>query len=119
MVLFGVVAALEVTLHISKTKDGLGNVGDDTYIHYLWTSMPALLLECLVLMISSMDFTIRSLVPYIILNNVVTADVFVDLELLDMSTPWAIYKEARLRSIGVLATTTTLLIAYFFTIFSS
>ncbi|KAH8756681.1 hypothetical protein F5883DRAFT_352996, partial [Diaporthe sp. PMI_573] len=119
VVLFGVVAALEVTLRESKNKDGLGDVGDDTYIHYLWTSMPALLLECLVLMISSMDFTIRSLAPYIILNNVVTTDVFLDLELLDMSTPWAIYKEARLRSPGAIATTMTLLIASFFTIFSS
>lgn len=118
--LFGVVAALEATLHQSNNKDGLGDVGgDDTYIHYLWTSMPALLLEGLVLMISSMDFNIRSLAPYIILSNVVTADVFMDLELLDMLTPWAIYKEARLRSIGALATTTTLLIASFFTIFSS
>lgn len=119
-VLFGVVAALEVTLHESTKNDGLGDVGgDDTYIHYLWTSMPALLLEGLVLMISSMDFNIRSLAPYIILNNIVTTDVFMNLELLDMSTPWAIYEEARLRSLGALATTMTLLIASFFTIFSS
>ncbi|KKY36994.1 hypothetical protein UCDDA912_g02999 [Diaporthe ampelina] len=119
VVLFAVVAALEVTLHESRNKDGLGDVGDDRYIHYLWTSMPALLLEGIVLMISSMDFNIRSLAPYIILNNVVTTDVFMDLELLDMCTPWAIYKEARLRSLGAIATTTTLLVASFFTIFSS
>lgn len=41
--LLGVVAALEVTLRKSEHNDGLGDVGDDTYIHYLWTSMPALL----------------------------------------------------------------------------
>ncbi|KAK2603065.1 hypothetical protein N8I77_009549 [Diaporthe amygdali] len=119
VVLSAVVAALEVTLHESKSKDGLGDVGNDTYIHYLWTTMPALLLEGLVLIISSMDFNIRSLAPYIILNNVVTTDVFMNLELLDMSTPWAMYKEAGLRSFGALATTTTLLVASFFTIFSS
>lgn len=119
VVLFAVVAALEVTLHESKSKDGLGDVGNDTYIHYLWTTMPAVLLEGLVLIISSMDFNIRSLAPYIILNNVVTIDVFMNLELLDMSTPWAMYKEAGLRSFGALATTTTLLVASFFTIFSS
>lgn len=119
LVLLGVVAALEATLHESQHKDGLGDVGDDTYIHYLWTSLPALLLEGLVLMISSMDFNIRSLAPYIILSDIVTTDVFMDLELLDMSTPWAIYKEAKLRSLGALATTMTLLIASFFTIFSS
>lgn len=117
--LFGVVAALEVTLHQSEQNDGLGDVADDTYIHYLWTSMPALVLEGLVLMINSMEFNIRSLAPYIILNGTINTDVFPDLELLDMSIPWAIYQEARLRSLGVLATTMTLLIASFFTIFSS
>lgn len=119
MTLFGAVAALEVTLHKSEHNDGIGDVFDDTYIHYLWTSMPALLLEGLVLMISSMEFNIRSLAPYIVLSGMVNVEVFLDLELLDMSTPWAIYREARLRSLGALATTMTLLISSFFTIFSS
>lgn len=119
LTLLGVIAALEVILHQSKNKDGLGDVDNDTYIHYLWTSMPAIVLEGLVLMISSMEFNIRSLAPYIILNGMVNTNVFLHLELLDMSTPWAIYKQLRLRSLGALPTTMTLLIAPFFTIFSS
>lgn len=117
--LFTVLAALEVTLQESSSGEGLGNVGEDTYIHYLWTAMPALLLEGLLLVISSMDFNIRSLAPYIILSDVVTTGVFMNAELLDMSTPWAICKEVRLRSLGAFATTTASLIASFFTVFSS
>ncbi|KAL1872739.1 hypothetical protein Daus18300_004285 [Diaporthe australafricana] len=116
---FAVVAALEVTLQESNKKEGLGNVSDDTYIHYLWTAMPALLLEGFLLVISSMDFNIRSLAPHLILRDIVTTEVFMNAELLDMSTPWATYKEVRLRSLGAFATTSALLIASFFTIFSS
>lgn len=36
LVLIALVVTLEVTLRQSKSHDGLGNVGDNTYIHYTW-----------------------------------------------------------------------------------
>lgn len=118
VILMALVITLEVVLHQSRIHKGLGNVGDDAYIHYTWTSLPTLLFGSLAMMLSSMDFSIRSLAPYTSLRDVVTGDVFRNLDFLDMSVPSAMFKEAKLRNIGALATTSMLLVASFFTIFS-
>lgn len=118
VILIALVITLEVVLHQSRTHQGLGSVGDDAYIHYTWTSLPTLLFGGLAMMLSSMDFSIRSLAPYTSLRDVVTGKVFKSLDFLDMSVPSAMFKEAKLRNIGALATTTMLLVASFFTIFS-
>lgn len=118
VLLITLVVTLEVTLHQSHTYDGLGDVGDIAYIHYTWTSIPALIFGGLTIIISSVDFSVRSFAPYSSLNDVVTAHTFTNLDFLDMSVPTAIIKEAKLRNIGASATTITLLVASFFTIFS-
>lgn len=118
IVLIAVIVTLEMTLHQSSTHDGLGNVGEIAYIHYTWTSIPAVVFGGLAMVISSIDFSIRSLAPYISLSNFVSADSFKNLDFLDTSVPSAIVKEGKLRNIGALATTTTLLVASFFTIFA-
>lgn len=118
LVLIALVITLEVALHQSKSHDGLGNVGDNAYIHYTWTSLPAIIFGGLAIILSSMDFTIRSLAPYTSLSEMVTIDVFKTLDFLDMSVPSAIIKEAKMGKISALSATTTLLVASFFPIFS-
>lgn len=112
------IITVEVTLRQSSSHDGLGDVGENAYIHYTWTSIPALVFGGLAITISSIDFNIRSLAPFSSLSDAVTAEAFKTLDFLDMSVPSAIIKEAKMRNIGALATTTTLLFASFFTIFS-
>lgn len=118
LILIALVVTLEVTLHQSSSHYGLGDVGDNGYIHYTWTSLPTLIFGGLAMMLSSVDFSIRSLAPYTSLSDIVTVDSFRTLDFLDVSVPSAIFKEAKLRNIGALATTATLLVASFFTIFS-
>jgi hypothetical protein len=36
------IGCLEFTLRLSQTNNGLGNLGDDIYLHCLWTSLPAI-----------------------------------------------------------------------------
>lgn len=117
-ILLALSVTLEVTLHQSSSHDGLGDVSDNGYVHYTWTSLPAIVFGGLAIMLSSIDFSIRSLAPYTSLRNIVTIDAFRTLDFLDMSVPSAIIEEAKLRNIGALATTTTLLVASFFTIFA-
>lgn len=118
LVLVALVVTLEATLHQSKSHDGLGDVGDNAYIHYTWTSLPAIIFGGLAMILSSIDFTIRSLAPYTSLSEMITADVFKTLDFLDMSVPSAIMKEATLGKVSALSATTTLLVASSFTIFS-
>lgn len=118
LVLIALMITLEVLLDQSRSHEGIGNVGDNSYIHYTWTSLPALVFGGLAMVFSSMDFTIRSLAPYFNLSDMITGDFFRTLDFLDMSVPSAILKEAKLRNFGALATTSKLLFASFFTIFS-
>ncbi|KAK8069938.1 hypothetical protein PG994_006554 [Apiospora phragmitis] len=118
LILIGLIIALEILLQKSNREDGLGDVGNDTYIHYLWTTLPALTFGLMAMTFSSMDFQLRSLAPYMLLKRTVRTDAFMRLDHLDMSIPRTIYKEARSGNIGALATTTMLLVSSFFTIFS-
>lgn len=81
-------------------------------------SLPAAIFGGLAIILSSIDFTIRSLAPYTSLSEMISTDVFKTLDFLDMSVPSAIIKEAKLGQISALSATTTLLVASFFTIFS-
>ncbi|KAK7932017.1 hypothetical protein PG985_002729 [Apiospora marii] len=118
LILIGLIITLELLLQKSNREDGLGDVGNDTYIHYLWTTLPALTFGLTAMAFSSMDFQIRSLAPYMMLKRTVTTDAFMGLDHLNMSIPRTIYKEARSGNIGALATTTVLLVSSLFTIFS-
>ncbi|KAK1758073.1 hypothetical protein QBC47DRAFT_373646, partial [Echria macrotheca] len=119
LVLIGLIVALEMLLRKSNNENGLGDVGDDTFIHYTWTALPALALGTLAMVVSAMDFRVRSLVPYTALTKSVTAERLMGLEFLDMSLPRIIWKELRFVNIGALATTLAFLITSLFTIFSS
>ncbi|KAK7943542.1 uncharacterized protein PG986_012655 [Apiospora aurea] len=118
LIVIGLIIALELLLQKSDREDGLGDVGNDTYIHYLWTTLPALTFGLVAMAFSSMDFQIRSLAPYMLLKKTVGTDAFMALDHLDMSIPRTIFKEARSGNLGALATTTMLLVASLFTIFS-
>ncbi|KAK3314396.1 hypothetical protein B0H66DRAFT_458050, partial [Apodospora peruviana] len=121
LALGGIVVALELMLRKSIRETGLGDVGEDTYIHYTWTTIPAVVLGLLAMVLSAMDFRVRSLAPYIVLERPrgITTSVFMSLEFLDMSVPRVIYRELRLADIGALAATVALLVSSLFTIFSA
>jgi hypothetical protein len=117
--LVGLILALELLLRKSNFEDGLGDIEGDTYIHYTWTVIPALVFGALAMAFSSVDFQIRSLAPYMALTQYVKRDVFVQLDLLDMTIPEVICKEIKLRKTWALVTTTAFLIASLFTTFST
>ncbi|KAK0638804.1 hypothetical protein B0T16DRAFT_462544 [Cercophora newfieldiana] len=120
VVLAGLITALELTLRKSTNETGLGDVGDDTYIHSAWTTAPAIVLGTLAMVISSMDFQVRSLAPYIALKRAggATTKRLMALNLLDASVPRILLKELRLKEFGALAATVAFLVASLFTIFS-
>ncbi|KAH9212901.1 hypothetical protein DL95DRAFT_507875 [Leptodontidium sp. 2 PMI_412] len=115
----GLIIALELVLFISRSKGCLGYVMEDTYIHYLWTVVPALIFVALSMVFAAFDFAIRSVMPYTHLKRMVSVEEFMNLEFLDSSVLTAMYRQLRLRSFPPLTATTSLLIASLFTIFSA
>ncbi|KAK0630379.1 hypothetical protein B0T17DRAFT_636400 [Bombardia bombarda] len=121
LVLVMSLATLELLLHKSTEENGIGNVGsDDAYIHYTWTTIPALVLGLVGMVNSSVDSSTRCLAPYIALKKkAVGAELFATFDFLDISTIRAIYKEIKVGDARALATTLALLGANWFTIFSA
>ncbi|KAI0542081.1 hypothetical protein GGR58DRAFT_510424 [Xylaria digitata] len=67
--IIGLIIALELLLYKSDLGNGLGDVDNNTYIQYIWKSIPALLLGTLSVVFSAVDFQIRTLAPYIALRK--------------------------------------------------
>ncbi|KAK5659699.1 hypothetical protein OQA88_909 [Cercophora sp. LCS_1] len=119
VILCGLIVALEMLLRKSINEEGLGDVGDDTYIHYTWTTIPAVVFGLLSLTISAMDFRTRSIAPYSALKRTVDGRKLMTLDFLDALIPRAIYREIRLANFSALAVTLAFLIASFFTTLSA
>jgi hypothetical protein len=119
LILVALIIALELLLHKSAAEDGLGDIDDDTYIHYTWTTIPAVVFGLLAMTFSSMDFRIRALAPYATLKHTVSPHVFATLDFLDMSLPRTIIKEIQLANFGACAATLVFLVASLFTTFTS
>ena len=113
------IVALELTLRKSMNDKGLGDAGDDSYIHYTWTAVPAVAFGALSMLFSTMDFQVRSLAPYAALTQGVNARVYKTLDFMDMSVPRIIFREVKFANIGALAATMAFLVASVFTIFSA
>ncbi|KAL3424093.1 hypothetical protein PVAG01_03374 [Phlyctema vagabunda] len=118
-VTIGLIITLELLLFKSRSKGCLGYVIDDTYIHYAWTVVPALIFAALATVFAAFDFAIRSVMPYARLKRMVSVEEFMNLEFLDSSVLTIMYRQMRLRYFPPLAATTSLLIASLFTIFSA
>ncbi|KAK0655014.1 hypothetical protein B0T16DRAFT_362050 [Cercophora newfieldiana] len=118
VILAGLVVALELMLRKSIAEEGLGDAGSDAFIHYTWTTLPALVLGSIAMVISAMEFRVRCLAPYVALERNVKTQQMLMLDLLDLSMPRLLYREAKLANVGALAATLALLISSLFTIFS-
>lgn len=98
------IVLLEVSLRMSESKGGLFDVMDDTYLHLLWTAMPALVLSHFAQYFASVDWTTRALAPYAALSEGGSFEKSVTLNYLDKTTPFVIYASVKSRNFGVVAT---------------
>ncbi|KAK8133558.1 hypothetical protein PG984_005570 [Apiospora sp. TS-2023a] len=116
--LVATIVTMETLLQESNKNKGIGEDGNESYLHYTWTALPALILGLLAMAFSATDSSVRSLAPYLFLRDTVRRKTLPYIALLDASVPRIIYKELRLASIGILATTGTFLVTSLFTTFS-
>ncbi|KAI0383543.1 hypothetical protein F5Y04DRAFT_278720 [Hypomontagnella monticulosa] len=110
------VVALEVLLQRSLLFQGLGDIYDETYLHYLWTILPATILSFFASFIVSVDVQTRLLTPYHQLTQLAPLGSSLELDLLRPLTPVALYRQLRMRNLAGFVTSIAALISTAFTI---
>ncbi|KAI0428707.1 hypothetical protein F5Y09DRAFT_312325 [Xylaria sp. FL1042] len=116
----GIIVALEITLRTSQRNHGLGVVPiGPSYLHYTWTTIPALIFTVIGLIYGSIDLNIRKLTPYVNLSRGSTFRCSLGLDLLDLSVPRVLLRETRTKNFAALSSTLATLIASLLATFSS
>ncbi|KAH8166333.1 hypothetical protein CIB48_g1925 [Xylaria polymorpha] len=116
----GIIGALEATLQVSQRNHGIGVVqGESPYLHYTWTTVPALIFTATGLLYGSIDSNIRKLTPYVNLSRGSTFGNSIGLDLLDTGVPRTLLREIRTRNFAALSGTLAALIASLLATFSS
>ncbi|KAM0276472.1 hypothetical protein ACHAQH_006699 [Verticillium albo-atrum] len=118
VVLGGIIASLEVALRASQRNQGIAGVSDVDYLHFLWTSGPALVLLVLALYHSAADFSTRSLAPFAKLRGGGELSTTVGLDFLNKSKHRVIWAAMRTGNPSVLITSITAFFASLVVIFS-
>ncbi|KAI1283474.1 hypothetical protein F5Y07DRAFT_154159 [Xylaria sp. FL0933] len=120
LLVLGITITLEITLTISQRSHGIGAVPiGPSYLHYSWTTVPALIFTIVGLIYGSMDLNIRKLTPYVNLSQGSTFRRSLGLDLLDLSIPRILLRETRTKNFAALCSTLATLIASLLATFSS
>ncbi|KAI1147289.1 hypothetical protein F4825DRAFT_437996 [Nemania diffusa] len=120
ILVLGIIGALEAILQVSQRRNGIGVVPvGSPYLHYTWTTVPALILTSIGLVYGAMDSNIRRLTPYVNLSRGSTFGLSVGLDLSDLGVPRMLLREIRTRSFAALGGTLAALIASLLATFSS
>ncbi|KAF9871300.1 hypothetical protein CkaCkLH20_11221 [Colletotrichum karsti] len=80
----GVIFGLVFALRVSETQDGLATVPDDGYLHFVWTSLPALVMLSIAMYAGCCDSSYRALATFSNLSTRSCSAKEVDVSLLDM-----------------------------------
>ncbi|KAK1624665.1 hypothetical protein BDP81DRAFT_474793 [Colletotrichum phormii] len=89
--------SLIITLRLSETSDGLATIGEDGYLHLMWTSFPATIALGVSLYISSCDWSYCDLATIYHLSRATCTSSDLDHSLLDMLGLRALYYSFRYR----------------------
>ncbi|KAI1412074.1 hypothetical protein F5Y13DRAFT_200409 [Hypoxylon sp. FL1857] len=114
--ILGCVATLEILLRESVHSQGLGDIQNETYLHYVWTLLPATIFSILALYFSSVDFQTRLLTPHHFLTRAAPIGSSLDLDLLRPLLPRAVYHQIRIKGLAALMTSMATIFSSMFTI---
>lgn len=119
LLILGIIATLIVTLRFSRANNGLDDIGDGDFVHYFWTTMPAIVITIFGMYFAGVDFDVKSLTPYANLKRGASFQKSVGLDLINRFTLFTILKEIETRSYAALACTITVALTSILTIFTS
>lgn len=114
-----IISVLEITLRKSQQHNGLGDAHEDTYVHFAWTTCPAMILGLFGVYFRSVDFDTRSLTPYLQLRKGSSFESSMALDLLDSCTHTTVFKELRSKSFVAFAATIAVAFTSLLPIFSA
>ncbi|CAG9948520.1 unnamed protein product [Clonostachys rosea f. rosea IK726] len=113
------IVALSTTLAVSQRSDGLGTIGNDVYIPFVWRVLPALAMFGVALYTTTVDFVVRDLAILSKLATSYCTAAELDTSLLDMLGFRALYHSFRLRVYTVSVSQTLAAICAFLVAFTS
>ena len=120
VLLVGLISALVALQRISSENTGIARVGDTTYLHFLWTSVPTLLMVGVGLFFSAVDSQIRSLSGFIFMRSGTSANVQqANTSYADQTAITALAAAVRARTWSVVVSTSAVLLVAALTIFSA
>ncbi|KAI0546112.1 hypothetical protein F4679DRAFT_558523 [Xylaria curta] len=112
ILVLAIIGALEATLRVSQRNNGIGMVPvESRYLHYTWTTVPALILTSISLVYGAMDSNIRRLTPYVNLSRGSKYGLSVELDLSDLGIPRMLHRELCTRSFAAFGGTLAAFIA--------
>jgi hypothetical protein len=119
-VITGVIIALETLLHVSQKNNGLGNTSDNGTMHYLWTTVPSLVMMLTGLLIGSLESNTRILAPYASLQKARGINFeALSTNFLDALRITNLFRAARTGNFAVFLSTLATIVASFLTIVTS
>ncbi|CAK7229675.1 hypothetical protein SBRCBS47491_007331 [Sporothrix bragantina] len=94
--LAGLIAGLEITLHISTTNGGFGTVDVGGFKHFAWTMIPALVVTGIAIFFAATDFHVRALTPFAQLTRPMGGSMAtMTSSLLDRTSLMAVYESIK------------------------
>jgi hypothetical protein len=117
--MLAIITVLELSLRTSERLYGFQDVTNETYSHFLWTAMPALILAHFATYFASVDFTTRALVPYTALKDGSAFQRSVSLNYLDKTVPHSIYEAVCHRNLRVVSGGLTVLVSSLLVVFAA
>ncbi|KAJ9604488.1 hypothetical protein H2200_011324 [Cladophialophora chaetospira] len=110
-------ALLQVLLVESMSKNGLCDVSSNSWVHYGWTYIPALLMVCIRLTYDTVKFSIQTLSPYSIMRRApTTANISVEDQPLTRIALHELFLSLRRRQLATFTSTAGALLAPLLTI---
>lgn len=116
-----VAIALEIILRISQANNGLGDVNNNDYLHYVWTVVTSLVMVAIGLAFGSIDFNTRTLAPYAQLRQSkgATFEQFMTVNFQNSLTTTIVVNSIQMKQFAVTLTSGAAFLTSFLTIVAS
>ena len=112
----GVIIALELTLRLSQSHNGLADVSTDGYLPYTWSVLPAFILSSIALAYTNMAFYTKVFAPYCALKSTASPSTTFLVNYLDKAELLCLWRAARLKQLAVFSIIFAAILGSFLTI---
>ncbi|KAH6653406.1 hypothetical protein BKA67DRAFT_320230 [Truncatella angustata] len=116
--LIATLISLQISSWISKSSSGVGDIGNNPYLHYTWTTLPTLVMVGIGTYFAASDKEVRVLMPFANLRAK-TSFRTLETDFSDRTAAEAMWLSGQTRQWPILVATTSSILVSFLTIFAA